>query len=75
MHYYIPINGSASTRSHVDFLAASFFFSFSACLIMTELTKVPTTPKAMTSRITGIRMAHTRGGKNCCRKCDSSTKG
>ncbi|KAF2399626.1 MIF4G-domain-containing protein [Trichodelitschia bisporula] len=42
---------------------------------MTTERKEPTTAEPIRMRITGMRMAHTRGGKSACREWSSSTKG
>jgi hypothetical protein len=42
---------------------------------MTTLKKLPTTAPPRRRRMTGMRMAQTRGGKRDWMKCESSTKG
>lgn len=42
---------------------------------MTIARKLPTTAVPINVRMTGIRMAQTRGGKSDCRGWSSSTKG
>lgn len=42
---------------------------------MTTLRKLPTTAPPSSSRMTGMRMAQTRGGKRDWIACESSTKG
>jgi hypothetical protein len=58
---------------------AFFCFALSAFLrllrIMTTERKLPTTVVKRTMRITGMRIAQTRGGKRDCRGWSSSTKG
>lgn len=65
--------------------AAQFFFFAAAALtlaalflllrIMTMERKEPTTAEPTRMRMTGMRMAQTRGGKRLWRKWSSSTKG
>lgn len=50
------------------FAAAIFARFFCPLLIITMLRKVPTTALPTRRRITGIRIAQTRGGKRACRK-------
>ena len=45
------------------------------CRTMTTLRKLPTTAPPSSSRMTGMRMAQTRGGKRDWIACESSTKG
>jgi hypothetical protein len=59
------------------FLAAAFALAafFLLLRIMTTLRKEPTTAEARRMRMTGMRMAHSRGGKKFWRGWSSSTKG
>jgi hypothetical protein len=61
----------------VFFAAAARAFAafFLLLLIMTMARNVPTTAEARRVRITGIRIAQTRGGKRLCRGWSSSTNG
>jgi hypothetical protein len=43
--------------------------------IITKLRKLPTTAPPSRSKMTGMRMAQTRGGKSDWTGCESSTKG
>ena len=61
----------------VAFFAAAFALAafFRLLLIMTIPINVPTTAEPSSVRMTGMRMAHTRGGKSACRGWPASTKG
>lgn len=67
----------------LDSLQAFFFpadaFAFAAfsllLLIITTLRKLPTTAEPRSIRMTGMRMAQTRGGKRSCRGWPGSTNG
>lgn len=63
--------------SYAFFLLAAFAFAtfFRLLLIITTLKNDPTTAEPSSVRITGMRIAHTRGGKRLCRGWPSSTKG
>jgi hypothetical protein len=59
-------NADHAVQTYFDLLAAAFcaFNAFLRLLrIMTTLRKLPTTAPPRRIRMTGIRMAHTRGGK------------
>jgi hypothetical protein len=61
---------------HFDFFAAAAFAAFFLLLrIMTIDRNEPTTVEARRVRMTGMRMAQTRGGKRVCKGWVSSTKG
>lgn len=61
--------------AHFAFLPCAFSAFFRLLLIMTTLKKLPTTAPPSSSRMTGMRMAQTRGGKSDCTGWESSTKG
>ena len=63
--------------AQVFFLAAAFAFAafFLLLLIITIPINVPTTAEPSSARITGMRMAQTRGGKKSWRGWPGSTKG
>ena len=63
--------------AQVFFLAAAFAFAafFLLLLIITIPINVPTTAQPSSARITGMRMAQTRGGKKSWRGWPGSTKG
>jgi hypothetical protein len=68
----------ASFSSYFVFFAAAaraFAAFFLLLLIITMARNVPTTAEARRVRITGIRIAQTRGGKRLCRGWSSSTNG
>lgn len=63
---------------YLDFFAAAaraLAAFFLLLLIITIAKKEPTTVDPRRVRITGIRIAHTRGGKRPCRGWSSSTNG
>ena len=55
--------------------ARAFAAFFRLLLIMTMARKDPTTADPRSVRMTGMRIAHTRGGKKLCKGWPSSTKG
>lgn len=57
--------GFPSLNPYAFFFAAAFAFAafFRLLRIMTTLRKEPTTAQPRRRRMTGIRIAHTRGGK------------
>ena len=69
---------SSYTHSYCAFCccALAAFAAFLRLLrTMTTLRKLPTTAPPSSSRMTGMRMAQTRGGKRDWIACESSTKG
>lgn len=75
--FLIPYSGQIPRWLYFIFCAAFFAFNafFLLLLIMTMLRKLPTTAPPRSRRITGIRIAHTRGGKRDWTGWESSTKG
>lgn len=72
--FFVPTQiSSYCTFAAAAFLALSAFFLL--LLIMTTLRKLPTTAPPTRRRMTGMRMAQTRGGKSCWIGCESSTNG
>lgn len=60
---------------HCPFAFAALAALFLLLLTITTLKKLPTTAPPRRRRMTGMRMAQTRGGKRDWMKCESSTKG
>jgi hypothetical protein len=62
---------------HAFFFAAALALAafFLLLRIMTTLRKEPTTAEPSRMRMTGRRMAQTRGGKKFCKGWSESTKG
>lgn len=64
---FVPILLASCCRRHYDFFLEATAFAFAAFLrllrIMTTPRKLPTTVDPRSTRITGIRMAQTLGGK------------
>jgi hypothetical protein len=67
----------SSPNRYAFFFPAAFAFAalFLLLRIITTLKKEPTTADPKRMRITGIRIAQTRGGKTFCRGWSESTKG
>lgn len=64
-----------NTTNYAFFACFAFKAFFLLLLIMTTERNEPTTAEPRRMRMTGMRMAQTRGGKRLWRGCSSSTNG
>jgi hypothetical protein len=74
-HTIALLQATQSQNPHCPFAFAALAALFLLLLIMTTLKKLPTTAPPRRRRMTGMRMAQTRGGKRDWMKWESSTKG
>jgi hypothetical protein len=75
IHIPKPPNQNSSHCAFTCCALAAFAAFFLLLRTITTLKKLPTTAPPSSRRITGMRMAQTRGGKRVWIECESSTKG
>lgn len=75
LSHFLPLRPRHQLYAFFFAAALAFAAFFLLLRIMTTPRKDPTTAEPTRRRMTGIRMAQTRGGKNPWRGCTSSTKG